>query len=138
MKTFYGAIILTVFSWFHIAASVLAADINGLWTKTTSADLNNITTFYSENRKVRAIGYSSLPDKKNVWYATGEINGSRIQLSYHYSEGTAPSGWELDGKMNLIISKDGNIISGIATSISGKWSGKIEFKRVQTVSLTIE
>jgi hypothetical protein len=40
--------------------------------------------------------------------------------------------------MKLHLSDDGNVISGIATSKSGNWSGKIEFKRVQLVSPSVE
>ena len=138
MKTLYGALILTVFSWFQITAFVIAADINGLWTKTTNADPNNITIFFREKETVRAIGFSTSQGKKTVWHATGQIKEPRMQLSYHYSVDAILPGWEADGIMELSISDDGNIISGVAISISGNWSGKIEFKRVQIVSPKIE
>ena len=134
MKAIHGLPALMTFSWFLMTASVFAADINGLWTKTTNADPDNVTIFYRENGVVKAIGYSTLQGKKNVWYAEGEIKEPRLQLSYHYSAATAPSGWAADGKMELSLSADGNTISGVAVSDSGDWSGKIEFRRVRIVS----
>jgi len=138
MKTFYGALILTVFSWLQMTSGVLAADVNGLWFKTTSADPNNITIFYHENGALQAIGYSTLQDRKILWYATGEIKEFRMRLSYHYNVNAMPPGWEPDGKMDLSIADDGNTIAGAATAASGSWSGKIEFKRIQIVSPQLE
>ena len=78
---------LTLFAavvWIHSAAFVWAADVNGVWTKTTSPDPNNIAIFYSEKSEVKAIGYSEIARQKVVWYASGEIKQTRLQLLYHH------------------------------------------------------
>lgn len=72
--------------------------------------------------------------EKTGWYAEGEIEGKRLQLFYRHSQAALPPGWESEGIMNLNLSDDGNVIEGTATSKSGNWSGKIEFKRIQLVT----
>ena len=69
-----------------------------------------------------------------MWYAQGEIKGKRLQCFYHHTQDALPPGWAQEGTMELNLSDDGNVISGTATSKSGNWSGKIEFKRIQLVS----
>ena len=133
MKTFYIASIAAVFACFCAATVVLAVDINGIWTKTTDPDPNNVTIFYNEKRVIKAIGYSEIQGIRNVWFAEGEIEGKLLKCFYHYGQDTAPAGWELDGTMELTLSNDGNRISGTAKSASGNWSGPIEFKRIQLV-----
>lgn len=109
---------------------LLAADINGLWTKTTSPDPQNITIFYQEKNTIRAMGYGEISGKKVVWYSVGDIKGNRLHCYYHHSLDTIPPGWE-QGIMSLTVSDDGHTISGTATSVSGKWHGKIIFKRIR-------
>jgi len=134
MKTFYIIFLTAVLACFSVSTAAPAADVNGLWTKTTSPDPNNITIFYNHESDVKAIGYSEIQGQKIVWYAEGEIEGKRLQLFYHHSQDALPPGWKSEGIMNLVISDDGKVISGTATSKSGSWSGKIEFKRIQLVT----
>ncbi len=131
MKTFCIVFLTGVFACFTISTIALAADANGLWTKITNPDPNNITIFYNHESDVKAIGYSEIQGQKIVWYAEGKIEGKRLQLFYRHSQAALPPGWESEGIMNLILSDDGNVIEGTATSKSGNWSGKIEFKRIQ-------
>jgi hypothetical protein len=35
--------------------------------------------------------------------------------------------------MELLISDDGNLISGMARSASGAWSGRVAFRRIERV-----
>ena len=130
MKTCHIIFFAAVIACFNFSTIVLADDVNGLWTKTTSADADNITIFYNENNNLKAIGYSEIQGQKTVWYAEGKIEGKRLQCFYHHSQDALPPGWESEGIMKLILSDDGKVISGTATSKSGKWSGKIEFKRI--------
>ena len=58
----------------------------------------------------------------------------RVQCSYHYSADAKPAGWEQEGTMELVLSEDGNVMGGTAQSVSGAWSGAIEFRRIQLVS----
>ena len=74
--------------------------------------------------------------KKVAWYAEGIIEGKRLQFVYHHSQHALPPGWESEGIMNLVLSEDGKLIKGTATS--GNWSGKIEFKRIQLVAPSID
>ena len=108
-----------------------SADLNGLWTKTTSPDQNNITIFFQEKRDVKAIGYSKLNGKNIVWFGVGEMNGNHFRLHYHHSINATPAGWEPDGIMFLSVSSDGNQITGTAKSKSGNWSGDITFARIR-------
>ena len=134
MKTFYIIILTAVFGCFSVSTAAEEADISGLWTKTTSADPDNITIFYARHNDLRAIGYSEVQGQKMVWYAEGKIEGKRLQLSYRHSQDALALGWESDGIMNLVLSDDGKAIEGTATSKSGNWSGRIEFKRIQLVT----
>jgi hypothetical protein len=77
---------------------------------------------------LKAIGYNEIQGKKTVWDAEGKIEGKRLQCFYHHSQEALPPGWKSEGIMKLILSDDGKVISGTATSKSGNWSGKIEFK----------
>ncbi len=76
--------------------------------------------------------------KKIVLHAEGEIEGKRLQLFYRHSQAALPPGRESKGIMNLILADDGNVIEGTATSKSGKWSEKIEFKRIQLVAPSVD
>ena len=134
MKTFYIIFLVAAFACSGALTAARAADINGIWTKTTNPDPNNVTIFYHDKSELKAIGYSEIQGKKIVSYAEGEIEGKRLQLFYRHSQAALPPGWESEGIMNLILSDDGNVIEGTATSKSGNWSGKIEFKRIQLVT----
>ena len=138
MKSFHIVFVAAVFACFNVSTIVLAVDVNGLWTKTTNPDPNNITIFFSDKNELRAIGYSEIQGKKTVSYAEGEIEGKRLQLFYRHSREALPPGWESEGIMNLILSEDGNVINGTATSKSGNWSGEIEFKRIQLVAPSVD
>ncbi len=138
MKTFYIIFLAAVLACLSVSTAASAADVNGLWTKTTNPDPDNITIFYSEKNSLKAIGYSEIQGKKIVWYAEGKIEGKRLQCFYHHSQDASPPGWESEGIMKLQVSDDGNVISGTATSGSGNWSGHIEFKRVQLVSPSVD
>ena len=114
-----------------LPAAVFAQDVNGIWTKMTNPDPANITIFYQEKTHVRAIGYSVLQGRKAVWYGEGELKGDTLQCTYEYSSTATPLGWERAGTMELTVSADGNLMSGIARSMSGSWSGAVEFRRIQ-------
>jgi len=113
------------------AIPVFGADINGLWTKTTSPDPNNIAIFYSEKKDFKAMGYSEIHRRKTVWYAEGKIKGNILHCYYRHPQDAVPPGWEQEGLMELTISDDGDEITGIAKSISGNWSGTISFVRAR-------
>lgn len=134
MKTFYIIFLAAAFACSGALTAARAADINGIWTKTTNPDPNNITIFYHDKSELKAISYSEIQGAQVVSYAEGELEGQRLQLSYRHSQEALPPGWESEGSMNLMLSDDGNVITGTATSKSGNWSGKIEFKRIQLVT----
>jgi hypothetical protein len=108
-----------------------AVEIGGIWTKTTHSDANNISLFYEETGKVKVVGQGRLEGREVLWFGEGEIKDGQIHLTYHYSADAIPTGWEPDGTMDLKISEDGKTMRGTARSVSGKWSGPIEFRRVQ-------
>lgn len=109
-----------LFLCFRMASNVFAADVNGVWTKTTSEDPNNVAIFYPQKNDQKAIGYSQVHGRRVVWYAVGEIKGSILHCYYHHSLDTIPPGWE-QGIMRLALSQDGNVITGTAKSTSGNW-----------------
>jgi len=110
---------------------VQAAEIGGTWTKMTYPDANNITVFYEELGKVKAVGQARLEGHEVLWFGEGEIKNGQVRLHYHYSADTMPTGWEPNGTMDLKLSEDGKTLRGTGRSASGNWSGPIEFRRVQ-------
>jgi hypothetical protein len=113
------------------AAMVQGNDAAGVWTKTTDANPANTALFYIEENDLKAIGISWQQGKKVAWYAEGKVLEGRIQCYYHYSRDAVSPDWEQDGTMELVLSEDGNLISGMARSASGSWSGRVEFRRVE-------
>lgn len=111
---------------------VFAADLNGPWTKATSPDPQNLTLFFQQDREVQAIGFSILQGKKAAWRAAGTLKGDRLRLNYQYSADALPRGWEAKGTMELTLSEDGSRLIGTATSASGGWSDRMEFRRIDT------
>ena len=134
MKTYWGIRIAIVVFGLQFAAFAQCADVSGIWTKTTDPAADNIALFYVENNAIKAIGYSRLQEKKVLWFAQGKIKAARVQCFYHYSADAIPAGWEHEGTMELSLSEDGNVMGGTAKSISGAWSGAIEFRRIQLMS----
>ena len=135
MKTHWIIRVAIVAFGLHLFASLAqCADVSGAWTKTTDPAPNNIALFYVEHNTVKAIGYSHLQERKVLWFAEGKIEITRVQCRYHYSIDTLPAGWEQEGTMELTLSEDGNVMSGTAKSISGAWTGEIEFRRIQVES----
>jgi hypothetical protein len=108
-----------------------AVEVGGTWTKMTYPDANNITLFYEEMGKVKAVGQGRLEGRDALWFGEGEIKDGQIHLTYHYSADATPTGWEPDGTMDLKLSEDGKTMRGRARSTSGNWSGPIEFRRVE-------
>ena len=134
MKTYWGILIAIVVFGLQLAAFAQGADVSGIWTKTTDAAADNIALFYVENNAIKAIGYSRVQEKKVLWFAEGKIKAAHVQCFYHYSADAMPAGWEQEGTMELSLSEDGNVMGGTAKSVSGAWSGPIEFRRIQLVS----
>jgi hypothetical protein len=108
-----------------------AVEIGGIWTKMTYPDANNISLFYEEMGKVKAIGQGRLEGREVLWFGEGEIKDGQIHVTYHYSADAKPTGWEPEGTMDLKLSEDGKTMRGTARSTSGNWSGPLEFRRVQ-------
>jgi hypothetical protein len=111
--------------------SAYAADLNGIWSKTTHADRDNRAIVFQEKNSVKAIGYGKISGAKAAWHAFGRFEGQRLRLQYHYSADAIPPGWEQKGVMVLDLSEDGKILAGTATSASGNWSGSVIFKRLR-------
>lgn len=109
---------------------VMAADLNGPWTKTTSPDPQNLTLFFQQDSEVQAIGFSIVQGRKAAWRAAGALKGDRLRLNYRYSVDAVPRGWEPEGTMKLTLSDDGNRLIGTATAASGGWSDRMEFRRI--------
>jgi hypothetical protein len=130
MKLKHIALVMVIPCLVLSAIAALAADVNGLWTKTISPDPDNVAIFYQEKNVFQAMGYSRLQGKNVVWYGAGQIDGNDIHCSYHHSLETLPAGWGQSGVMRLTVSEDGNQITGTAESISGKWKGKMVFRRL--------
>ncbi len=131
MKTFCVAFAAFFFMSVQILAPVFAADLNGLWTKTTSPDPNNIAIFYHEKNLVKAVGYSEIDGTRVVWYGKGEIKGNHLQCKYRHAEKAIPPGWAQQGVMELTLSHDGKEMTGTARAMSGDWFGMISFVRAR-------
>jgi hypothetical protein len=131
MKTFSVVLAILVLSGVQDVTPIFAADLNGLWTKTTSSDPNNIAIFYHEKNVVKAMGYSEIAGEKAVWYTEGEIEGNTLRCNYRYTEDAIPLGWEREGVMELTLSPSGKEMTGTARSNSGGWFGVIGFARAR-------
>lgn len=131
MKTFCVPFIALLFSSLLFATVVCAADLNGLWTKTTSPDPNNIAIFYHEKNDIKAMGYSEIDGGKVVWYAEGKIDGNVLRCTYRHAKNATPPGWAQEGVMDLTLSADSSAMTGTAKSRSGDWSGAIGFVRAR-------
>jgi hypothetical protein len=131
MKNWKSILFLAVVMGVAAAGVGQAVEIGGTWTKMTYPDANNITLFYEETGKVKAVGQGKLEGREVLWFGEGEIRDGQIHLNYHYSAEAIPTGWEPDGTMDLKVSEDGKTMLGKARSTSGNWSGPIEFRRVQ-------
>lgn len=131
MKTFCVTLCTLFFSSLPFATAVCAADLNGLWTKTTSSDPNNIAIFYHEKNVVKAMGYSEIDGTRVVWHGEGEMKGNHMHCSYRYAENAIPAGWEKEGVMELTLSHDGKEMTGTARSSSMEWFGIIGFVRAR-------
>jgi hypothetical protein len=92
-------------------------------------DPKNVAVFCVDAHTVKAIGYGMISDRPAIWYAEGNLQDGHAKLAYRYSTDNTPNGWEPEGVMQLRLSEDGNTMSGRATSRSGAWSDRIEFKR---------
>jgi hypothetical protein len=134
MKKYWSIRIVILVFGLQFAGFAQGADLSGIWTKTTDPAADNIALFYIENNTIRAIGYSRVQEKKVLWFAEGKIKAAHVQCFYHYSADAMPAGWEQEGTMELTLSEDGNVMGGTAKSVSGAWSGAIEFRRIQLVS----
>ena len=111
--------------------SMARADtIAGTWTKTNHPDATNIIVFYSDSEKVKAVGYEQVGDVPAYWNGEGTFRNGRLELQYQYSPEATPSGWESEGRMLLMLSSDGKVLHGTATSRSGNWSEPIAMRRI--------
>ena len=115
---------------FFSSASAWGEYGGGLWIKTTHPDPQNVSIFYVDHQAVKAMGYGRIAGKPAIWYAEGIILEGRLTLKYRYSSNATPNGWEPEGTMQLTVSKGGTRMIGIARSLSGAWSGKLEFRRI--------
>ncbi|MCE5195073.1 MAG: hypothetical protein LLF28_06425 [Nitrospiraceae bacterium] len=127
-----AAVIFAVF--FIISASYAQvthkSDLNGLWV-TTTKDTNDATVIvYQEGNEVRMMCTFDYNGKKVAWYSQGTINGNNVKTRFRITPNTKPQGWENDGTHDLILSPDGNLLSGTGKSLSG-FSYKIQFKRIR-------
>jgi hypothetical protein len=134
MKTSFVALAGALLWCLCLLPAAFAQDVNGIWTKTTNPDPSNVTIFYQEKAHVRAIGYSVVQGRKAVWYGEGEMKGETLECIYDHSSNATPMGWERAGTMQLTVSADGNLMTGTARTVSGSWSGAIEFRRIQFVT----
>ena len=117
-------------------SSVSASDeyTGGMWAKTTHPDPQNISIFYIDRQAVKAIGYGRIAGRPAIWYGEGKFRKGHLTLKYRYSPKAIPHGWEAEGIMQLKVSKDGARMSGSARSLSGAWSGRVEFRRIDLKS----
>ncbi|HSO19560.1 MAG TPA: hypothetical protein VLT88_08895 [Desulfosarcina sp.] len=111
-------------------ASAAGRHAGGLWTKTTHPDPGNLAIFYIDRQAARVIGYGQISGKPALWYAEGTYTDGLMRLTYRYSEDTLPEGWARQGSMQLELSEDGNRMTGEAIAASGRWSGRVAFKRI--------
>ena len=130
MKNTKAAAALIIAIFIFTTASASDEYVNGVWVKTTHPDPQNISIFYVDHHTVKAIGYGRITSKPAIWYAEGSFREGLLTLRYRYSPNATPDGWEPDGTMLLKVSKDGALVSGSIRSISGAWSGRVEFRRI--------
>ena len=114
---------------FFSSSTASAKSPGGVWLKTNHPDPRNISIFYVDRHAVKAIGYGLITGKPAIWHAEGTFRKGHLTLKYRYSPYAKPNGWEAEGTMELTVSNDGTRMSGNARSLSGAWSGPVEFRR---------
>jgi hypothetical protein len=125
MKLFKIQIVLALFS-IGMGNAVYAADLNGIW----KSDIETMIIYQDRNalKVVCSINYSSRPA---ILYGEGTVLDNVVSVRTRISPSTLPSGWEERGTLTLIVSADGNSLSGKWETESGSWSGPATFKRVR-------
>ena len=114
------------------SASASEGYTGGAWVKTNHPDPHNISIFYVDHQAIKAIGYGRIAGKPAIWYAEGSFRNGHLILRYRYSPHATPHGWEAEGIMQLKLSRDGASLSGRARSLSGAWSDRVEFRRINS------
>jgi len=118
--------ILTVLAFLFIgmANAVCAANLNGVW----KSDIETMI-IYQDGSAIKAmcsINYNSRPA---ILYGEGTIRDNQVKVRFHFSPLTLPSGWEERGTLTVIVSSDGNSLSGKWETESGSWSGPATLER---------
>ena len=123
MKLFRILIVLA-FLFIGMGGAVCAADLNGVW----KSDIETMIIYQDRNaiKAMCSINYNSRPA---ILYGEGTIQDNQVKVPFHFSPSTLPSGWEERGTLTLIVSPDGNSLSGKWETESGSWSGPATLKR---------
>jgi hypothetical protein len=104
-------------------------DLNGMW----DCSAENITSqcyaiFFQEGSQLTVISTYPYQGRTIVWSGSGSFQGNEVRVRFHHTSNTVPKDWQ-DGVLELTLSPDKNMLSGISKTVSGNWSGKIQFNR---------
>ena len=123
MKLFRVLVVLALF-FIGMGSAVCAADLNGVW----KSDIETMIIYQDGNalKVVCAINYNSRPA---ILYGEGTVHDNVVSVRFRFSPSTLPSGWEQGGTLTLIVSPDGNSLSGKWETESRSWSGPTTLRR---------
>jgi hypothetical protein len=123
MKLFKMQIVLALL-FIGMGNVVIAADLNGVWR----SDIETMI-IYQDGSAIKAMCSVNYNSRPAILYGEGTIQGNQAKVRFHFSPLTLPSGWEERGTLTLIVSPDGNSLSGKWETESGNWSGPTTLKR---------
>jgi len=112
-----------------VAADTTASsiDINGVWTDSSSSSMQNAVMVLSEkDGKVVMTHYLEWKGEKFIENGVGERKGNSIVYTATVTKGI--EGWATQGTHNLVVSDDGQTLSGTYNDNLDR-TGPIIFKR---------
>jgi hypothetical protein len=105
-------------------------DLNGIWNVTTDDANHAFVIVYQEGSEVKMMCTFELQGRMVAWHSQGSLSGNQVKTRFHITSNTKPQGWENDGNHDLVLSPDGNNLTGTGRSQSG-FSYAIRFQRVK-------
>lgn len=120
----FGIGIVLAFVLIGMGNGLCAADLNGIW----KSDSETMIIYQDGNalKLVCAVNYNPRPA---ILYGEGTVRDTVVSVRFRFSPGTLPPGWEVRGTLTVILSPDGNSLSGKWETESGSWSGPTTLKR---------
>jgi hypothetical protein len=120
-----------VANYFHNIAYGLSEEAT-LYKKELERYFKRFSDRYNSIEQIYAgIRYIDKKGHEVAKFWEGRVGGeyNQVKVPFHFSPSTLPSGWEERGTLTVIVSPDGNSLSGKWETESGSWSGPATLKR---------